>query len=141
MSQYIILNLAAPLHKPVGSSSKVSLSPVCFLLQQVAQPQNTRWNLFTCHCQSTSSVSQTDNHSESHVTTHLSLILNVYLEAQTWRNDCLFTKAAKRYCSRSRCYNCLLELIVRKTHKSVSFWRATMHLNATCHHSGKIIAP
>lgn len=89
-----------PFYKPVGSPGKVSSAPMCVLLQQVAQPQNTRWNIFTCHCQSTSQVSQTDNHPESHVTTHLLLILNVYLETLIWRNACLFAKTAKRYCSR-----------------------------------------
>lgn len=96
MSQSIILYLAAPLRKPEGSPGKVRSVPVYVLLQRVAQPPNTRWNLFTCHCQSTSEVRQTDKHPESHVTTHLLLILNVYLEAPIWRK-CLFIKTAKRY--------------------------------------------
>lgn len=78
MSQSITHYQAAPLHKPLGTSGKVTSVPVCVLLQRVAQLQNTRWNLFICHCQSTSQVSQTDNHPESHVTTHLLLVLNVY---------------------------------------------------------------
>lgn len=113
MSQYIILTLAASLHGPVGSSGKVSSVPMCVLLQQVAQPQNTRWNLFTCHCQSTSRASQTDNHPESHVTTHLLLILNVYLEAPIRRNASLFVKTAKRYCSRGERTSPMLTKILR----------------------------
>lgn len=97
MSQAIKVNLAAPLHELVSSSGKVSSAPNCFVLQQVAQQQNTRWNLFTCHCQSASQVSQTDNHPESHVTTHLLLILNVCLEAPIWKKACLFVNPANIY--------------------------------------------
>lgn len=116
MSQCIILYPTAPLHKPVGSPGKVSSVPMYVLLQRVAQPQNTRWNLFTCHCQSTSEVSQTDNHPESHVTTHLLLILNVYLEAPIWRK-CLFffffVETAKRYCGRREQISLALTLSLR----------------------------
>lgn len=98
MSQYIIRGLASPLLKPVGSPGKVSPALIHILLQQVVQPQNSRWNPLTCRYRSASQVSQTDKRPPSHVTTHLLLMLNGCLEAPSCGIVRLFAQTVKRLC-------------------------------------------